>query len=843
MMAIRFVRAAAGMLLAAACLVASPALADTRRLTLDDMMSLEGLAAARFDPQGRWLVFEKLRPYDKMEDYSFRTYAFEKSGHQLWRYDVAAGGEAERLPGIDPDRSTYLEGFSPDGRYLAVMQYWLGELRLSAYDMQAERLVSFGPTPAFSRLGTHNPVWISDTEIVYAALPDGELPDETSIRARVAADLSKAWTAAFRGTGATAVEFRTGGAASTGAGERGSLLRGDARTGQLRVLAEGLYGDLRVAPGGRWLAALAMSVPRPLAGDRGTIDDRRQYTLALFDLDAGTEVDIAPGLEFVPYSITWSADGQKVAAYGWKQGQGPGSGRFYVYDVRTQTLVSYDHTGLDLVSERERGGVQRPERAVFLGGRLAVFARPLPPGDPSARFTYRDIRPEGLESPGWYLISASGEPVPLTAGLNGVSPFLPGAGSEHMAVLAADGVYRVDRDGHRQLTVPGPDQAIGYRPQGTFATRSFFVRPALTSEALLERRQGPARALLLADIGAGQLLQSVSADAGTKPLAASKTGRAIAYLAETGMETQLRIVSPKTGPAGAEVTRINAHLSGVELGTWDIVAYEAGGRRLESCVLLPPGFDPSFPPPLIVDVYPGAGPRCRQGGAPISYADPHSPYLWSARGYAYARLTTPTDLIRTPAGPIAGIGPVIDAGIDALAARGMADPGRLVLHGYSQGGITALYLASLSGRYKAVIAKNGWADLFSHYFGAEGVYAYVNADFIGGESARYDGLVGSDFAIGRTPFDDPEAYYRNSPVYRARGITAPVLLFHSDMDIFSMSQFDQMYGALRRAGKEARYVRYWGEGHGPSSPPNIRDMWARIDAFLSEQGVPPEGTR
>ena len=59
------------------------------------------------------------------------------------------------------------------------------------------------------------------------------------------------------------------------------------------------------------------------------------------------------------------------------------------------------------------------------------------------------------------------------------------------------------------------------------------------------------------------------------------------------------------------------------------------------------------------------------------------------------------------------------------------------------------------------------------------------------------------------------------------------------MDSFAMEQFDEMYSALLRAGKDARYVRYWGEGHGPSSPANIRDMWTRFDAFMEQVGVMP----
>jgi len=63
-----------------------------------------------------------------------------------------------------------------------------------------------------------------------------------------------------------------------------------------------------------------------------------------------------------------------------------------------------------------------------------------------------------------------------------------------------------------------------------------------------------------------------------------------------------------------------------------------------------------------------------------------------------------------------------------------------------------------------------------------------------------------------------------------------VLLVHSDWDYIDMAQYDEMFGALYRAGKEARYVRYWGEGHGPSSPANLRDLWQQIDTFLLENG-------
>ena len=67
--------------------LASFALADPpgRRLDLEDLMKLEGIGRALPDPAGRWILFERIRPYESYPDYGFGMYAFGKSGHEIWR--------------------------------------------------------------------------------------------------------------------------------------------------------------------------------------------------------------------------------------------------------------------------------------------------------------------------------------------------------------------------------------------------------------------------------------------------------------------------------------------------------------------------------------------------------------------------------------------------------------------------------------------------------------------------------------------------------------------------------------------------------------------------------------
>lgn len=246
--------------------------------------------------------------------------------------------------------------------------------------------------------------------------------------------------------------------------------------------------------------------------------------------------------------------------------------------------------------------------------------------------------------------------------------------------------------------------------------------------------------------------------------------------------------------------------------------------------MLPPGYEAGKRYPLLIEVYPIGLPSTCRTLKDTPRAGAFVDDLWASRGMIHVRPAIPLDLIRTEAGPIAGLDEIVDQTIDALVEQGFVDPGRVAVFGFSQGGIFSLYAATQSQRYAAVISVNGWSDYFSHYFGPRGLMRYFHLDQNGGDNL-------CPFGFGLTPYDDPALYASNSPVALTSGITAPVLLVHSDFDYFDISQYDEMFGALSRAGKEAIYLRYWGEGHGPSSPANIQDIWRRIDTFLRDSGV------
>lgn len=88
--------------------------------------------------------------------------------------------------------------------------------------------------------------------------------------------------------------------------------------------------------------------------------------------------------------------------------------------------------------------------------------------------------------------------------------------------------------------------------------------------------------------------------------------------------------------------------------------------------------------------------------------------------------------------------------------------------------------------------------------------------------------------------EDTDRYTRNSPVFHADKIKTPIMLIHLDLDSFPLVGYDEMYAALSILGKDATYVRYWGEGHWRQSPANMKDELDRILAFFDRHLKPEQ---
>ena len=247
----------------------------------------------------------------------------------------------------------------------------------------------------------------------------------------------------------------------------------------------------------------------------------------------------------------------------------------------------------------------------------------------------------------------------------------------------------------------------------------------------------------------------------------------------------------------------------------------ADGRRAYAFFYPPKNDDAEAPegarPPLIV----------KSHGGPTSAAehvyDPGVQF-WTSRGFAvvdvnYGGSTGYGRAYRESLRDRWGIVDVEDcaAAAEALAARGEADPGKLLIRGGSAGGYTTLAALAFRDTFAAGASHYGVADL-----------AALARDTHKFESRYLDRLVG--------PYPERADLYRErSPLEARDRFSCPVIFFQGDEDrIVPPNQAEAMVEALRAKGLRVDYHLFEGEQHGFRRAGNIiRALEAEL-AFYGE---------
>ncbi|MGH9644890.1 MAG: alpha/beta hydrolase family protein [Terriglobales bacterium] len=806
-----------------------------RRFSIDDLLMLEDVGAAKIDPTGHWLVYERAPRYDQLPDYSVgRLVTWVRPGGRLMIVDLTAEQPSPKLlfkP--DPKKMYWIDSFSPGGQSIAFYAAEGPHVTEGVYQIESKRLVSFDAAPRVDEVTGHTSIWLSETTLLYDATAEGEEPSFLSFRGYTGDALAAAWHKTWQGKEPS---FGVVESHADGGGHNflpGRLIQADVKSGQFRVLASGQFDNLKLSPDGRYLAALKQAeMIQPEPNRLATDWLFARSVLMLFNLaKSGEAAAVAPGLEVFPGTLEWAEDADRLALFAWKSGAGVQSGIFYGFDADTGALTPYPHTGLDLASERERGWYQRPERAVWIGDRLALVARATQAGAPP-QFTYRDVTVlgHGIAPPkaDWFLLDANGHSENLTAQFKNVSAVPISATGKQLYLLADGNVWRIEPG---QIAVNLTAKvALPLRHSGPpWGSRD---EPPFQSAATLETVKDNKALFVMVDLKSGAVAQVQSPSLHSSLMTTSSKAAAVMFreIGENGSALLLSRAQKRT----VTLDRYNTFLKQIAKDRWITIHYTSvGGHDIQSCLLLPPDYKPGSRYPAIVEVYPGRTAECHMAGyyGYVMGAHPssYSMHLLAAKGYVVLEASAPSTLIQASSGPLARLTDVVVDGANALVEQGYADSDRIGLLGLSQGGFSSLWVTTQTNRFKATVSINGWSDFFSHYFEHSWQSALpFNASEVPFEFVRYEDTTGTDEPIGRTPWEDPMAYIRNSAIYGAPNVNTPVLMIHSDLDIFGLTQYDEMYAAFYRLRKEAKFICFWGEGHSPSSPANIRYMWQQI---------------
>ena len=329
-----------------------------------------------------------------------------------------------------------------------------------------------------------------------------------------------------------------------------------------------------------------------------------------------------------------------------------------------------------------------------------------------------------------------------------------------------------------------------------------------TAGLWIQPLEGPARRL-----DTGNAVPSSS-------LTVSHSGRIALLASEPNRPTELYA---QTAP-GSELERLtdfNVHIAALDLGNRESIEWRgADDFDMDGVLTYPPDYQPGRPYPLVLFIH--GGPR---GTSTMSFSD-RAHWLASHGWVVFQPNYRGSDNLgndyQAAIWNDAGAGPGRDvmSGVDLLIERGIADPARMAVSGWSYGGyMTTWLLGNYPDRWQAGVAG---APVTDH------IDQYVLSDIHSPVATYYRG----------SPFTDPkllQAYREQAPITYAPRITAPTLVLCDTGDQrVPITESFILYHTLRDNGVKTKFIAYPVAGHSPSDPVHRRDINRRWAAWLKE---------
>jgi dipeptidyl aminopeptidase/acylaminoacyl peptidase len=203
-------------------------------------------------------------------------------------------------------------------------------------------------------------------------------------------------------------------------------------------------------------------------------------------------------------------------------------------------------------------------------------------------------------------------------------------------------------------------------------------------------------------------------------------------------------------------------------------------KPIDAWLVLPPKFDAARKYPLILEIH--GGPFSSYG-ALFSTDD----QLYAAAGYVvvYANPRGSTSYGEVFANLIHHDYPSHDyddlmSAVDAAIARGFIDAGNLFVTGGSGGGVLTAWIVGRKDRFRAAAAQKPVINWTSEVLTTD-VYTFM-----------------PKYWFGKPPWEDPDAYWKHSPLSLVGCVSTPTLVVVGDQDFRTpVSDSEQYYQALQ----------------------------------------------
>jgi dipeptidyl aminopeptidase/acylaminoacyl peptidase len=158
-------------------------------------------------------------------------------------------------------------------------------------------------------------------------------------------------------------------------------------------------------------------------------------------------------------------------------------------------------------------------------------------------------------------------------------------------------------------------------------------------------------------------------------------------------------------------------------------------------------------------------------------------------------------------------------GVDAVIAKGVADPNRLGVMGWSYGGFMTSWIIGHTDRFKAAIVGAGVTDLLS-FTGTADIPGFL-PDYFGGHY-----------------WETYDTWKAHSPIMFVNNVKTPTLLEHGEADErVPISQGYELYNALKLRGVPVRMIVFPRQHHGLTEP-KMRVKAAQSSVEWIEKWIP-----
>lgn len=240
------------------------------------------------------------------------------------------------------------------------------------------------------------------------------------------------------------------------------------------------------------------------------------------------------------------------------------------------------------------------------------------------------------------------------------------------------------------------------------------------------------------------------------------------------------------------------------------------GVRLQGWIMKPPNFDPKQQYPSILEIH--GGPFAQYGRSFM-----HEFHYFAANGYV-VHFTNPRGSQgygEAHADAISNQWGTVDyddlmAWTDYVEQLPYIDSERMGVTGGSYGGYMTTLIIGKTDRFKVAAAQRLVSNLISFY-GSSDMNWMV--EYLVGTHAR--------------PWNDLEAFWRQSPIATIGNATTPTMIIHSERDYrCDREQGEQVFAALQKMGVPSEMILFPEESHGLSRNGRTDRRIQRLDHML-----------